>query len=192
MLSPAKIIKIFNDVGIQCDENGRFTFDWDNAPFSGLFILSEREKNMISPVFDNLPDNDWWKISTIGGQIGMVDPVDTIEDYFMALYENNAAPKAKTSAKTTAQTKTTVKPKSSNKKARINQALRRAVWNGSNKCCNVCKKTLEEGDFECGHIIAESEGGPTTLSNLTVLCNKCNKSIGTENVNDFKKRYGIV
>jgi hypothetical protein len=50
-------------------------------------------------------------------------------------------------------------------------------------CCNLI--TIQQGNFEAGHIIAESNGGSTTKENLKPICSKCNKSMGSRNMNDF-------
>jgi len=46
-------------------------------------------------------------------------------------------------------------------------------------------------DFHCGHVIAEAKGGETVIENLRPICKKCNLSMGTDNLNDFRKRYGF-
>jgi 5-methylcytosine-specific restriction endonuclease McrA len=35
-------------------------------------------------------------------------------------------------------------------------------------------------DYEVGHNIPESKGGPTVLENLRPLCSRCNKSMGSQ------------
>ena len=72
------------------------------------------------------------------------------------------------------------------KKVKINHILTTQVWNeyigieiGQIKC-PVCKvNEINQRNFECGHVISEIKGGETKLENLRPLCNKCNKSIGT-------------
>ena len=72
------------------------------------------------------------------------------------------------------------------KKIKINHILATQVWDeyigikiGEIKC-PVCKvNEINQRNFECGHVIPESKGGETKLENLRPLCNKCNKSIGT-------------
>jgi hypothetical protein len=55
-------------------------------------------------------------------------------------------------------------------KKNIKKAIRVAVWNtygGKDlrymKCYANCGRDIDAFDFECGHVIAESLGGPTTL-----------------------------
>ena len=41
--------------------------------------------------------------------------------------------------------------------------------------------------FNCGHIIAEVNGGETNVSNLRPICQNCNSSMGITNMDDFMK-----
>lgn len=47
--------------------------------------------------------------------------------------------------------------------------------------------------FNCGHIIAEANGGEVTVSktvsNLKPICQNCNSSMGTKNMDDFMKGF---
>jgi hypothetical protein len=78
----------------------------------------------------------------------------------------------------------------SSKKQTIPKPLRCEVWRKDYKTleaeCPICKRNIISADnFECGHIIAESVGGKTELSNLKAICNSCNKSMGIKNMNEF-------
>jgi len=82
------------------------------------------------------------------------------------------------------------------KKKSIPSALKRLVWNkwigeeiGKFKClcCNVTD--INQMSFNCGHIIAESKGGETILSNLKPICQNCNSSMGSQNMDDFMKTF---
>lgn len=57
------------------------------------------------------------------------------------------------------------------------------------KCyvCNLNNITL----FNChaGHIIARARGGKTTVDNIIPICAPCNLEMGTENLEDYKKKY---
>jgi len=88
------------------------------------------------------------------------------------------------------------KPTNRKKKAHIPKALRIAVWKTyiglevGTTLCMVCKtNSLNQMDFHCGHIVPEAEGGPTCLSNLRPVCAKCNLSMGTKNLEEFKDTY---
>ena len=82
------------------------------------------------------------------------------------------------------------KPKT--KKKSISSTIKKLVWNtnigediGKAKCL-CCKSTdITQLSFNCGHIIAESNGGDTIVSNLRPICQNCNSSMGTKNMNDF-------
>jgi len=80
------------------------------------------------------------------------------------------------------------------KKKPISSTIKRLVWNtnigeqiGKAKCmcCNVTDMT--QMSFNCGHIIAESNGGETIVSNLKPICQNCNSSMGTKNMEEFIK-----
>lgn len=55
--------------------------------------------------------------------------------------------------------------------------------------CYVCEKEIHITEFEAGHILAVSKGGSNDISNLKPVCTTCNKSAGTDNLDDFKKSY---
>ena len=55
--------------------------------------------------------------------------------------------------------------------------------------CYVCQETISILHFECGHIIAHSQGGTSTVENLVPVCSSCNKSMGSKNLLDFKAEY---
>jgi hypothetical protein len=82
------------------------------------------------------------------------------------------------------------KPKT--KKKSISATIKKLVWNtnigeeiGKSKCL-CCKSTdITQLSFNCGHIIAEANGGETIVSNLKPICQNCNSSMGTKNMNDF-------
>jgi 5-methylcytosine-specific restriction endonuclease McrA len=71
------------------------------------------------------------------------------------------------------------------KKKHIPVALREAVWLKnmgkafSGKCKTTwCPNIVTVFDFQSGHDIPESKGGPTTLENLVPICGRCNQSMG--------------
>jgi hypothetical protein len=83
-----------------------------------------------------------------------------------------------------------VKPKI--KKKTISATIKKLVWNtnigediGKSKCL-CCKSTdITQLSFNCGHIISEANGGETIVSNLKPICQNCNSSMGTKNMNYF-------
>ena len=78
------------------------------------------------------------------------------------------------------------------KKKTISATIKKLVWNtnigeeiGKAKCL-CCKSTdITQLSFNCGHIIAEANGGDTIVSNLKPICQNCNSSMGTKNMDDF-------
>jgi hypothetical protein len=86
------------------------------------------------------------------------------------------------------------KTEKTKKKKSIPATIKRLVWNknigeevGKAKCmcCNVTDIT--QMSFNCGHIIAEANGGKTIVSNLKPICQNCNSSMSTKNMNEFIK-----
>jgi 5-methylcytosine-specific restriction endonuclease McrA len=86
--------------------------------------------------------------------------------------------------------------KKQKKKKPISAAIKRLVWNthigediGKYKCL-CCKTTdITQMSFNCGHIIAEANGGEAIVSNLKPICQNCNSSMGTKNMNDFMNSF---
>lgn len=73
------------------------------------------------------------------------------------------------------------------RKKKIPKALREAVWTTragrvfERKCfTSWCPNTITVFDFQTGHNIPESKGGPTTIDNLIPLCGRCNSSMGDQ------------
>jgi 5-methylcytosine-specific restriction endonuclease McrA len=77
-------------------------------------------------------------------------------------------------------------------------AIKRLVWDkyigeciGKSKCY-CCKLTdIVQMSFHCGHVIAEKNGGSIEITNLRPICQICNSSMGTTNMDVFVKSYKI-
>jgi 5-methylcytosine-specific restriction endonuclease McrA len=88
--------------------------------------------------------------------------------------------------------KTTADSLVKKKKKTISSTIKKLVWNthvgeeiGKTKCL-CCKSTdITQLSFNCGHIIAEANGGNTIVSNLKPICQNCNSSMGTKNMDEF-------
>jgi len=90
------------------------------------------------------------------------------------------------------------KPKYKTRK-KIPKAVRKAVWNKyidnkklSGLCYVGCGNEIQIDNFELGHVIAFSKGGEDTLDNLRPICLLCNRSMGTQNLEEFRSLYGLV
>jgi hypothetical protein len=75
-------------------------------------------------------------------------------------------------------------------------ALRNAVWIkyiGNEKGSSVCScceyQQIDRGNYECGHVIARAKGGEDHIDNLRPICKLCNTSMGTKNMEEFKKLF---
>ncbi len=69
-------------------------------------------------------------------------------------------------------------------KDKIPKAVREQLWVRDigekfyGKCkTSWCANRVSVFDFQCGHNVPESKGGPTTLENMVVLCSRCNNSM---------------
>lgn len=83
------------------------------------------------------------------------------------------------------------------RKVRIPIALREQVWlryggEKFRKKCYVswCMNDITVFNFQCGHIQAESLGGPTNINNLVPICSRCNQSMGTQHMDAWIKFGG--
>jgi hypothetical protein len=113
-----------------------------------------------------------------------IDGKDLMNEIKMALDNIKKLPETKE--------KETKEKKPKTKKKSISSTIKKLVWNtnigediGKAKCL-CCKSTdITQLSFNCGHIIAEANGGDTIVSNLRPICQNCNSSMGTKNMNDF-------
>jgi hypothetical protein len=62
---------------------------------------------------------------------------------------------------------------------------------GKTKC--LCCKNIDilQGSFECGHIIAHSNKGDLSVMNLKPICKTCNSSMGSQNMDEFMKKWNF-
>jgi 5-methylcytosine-specific restriction endonuclease McrA len=84
--------------------------------------------------------------------------------------------------------------KTKKKKKAIPATIKRLVWNtnigemiGKSKCLCCNSTDITQMSFNCGHIVAEANGGDTIVSNLKPICQNCNSSMGTKNMEEFMK-----
>jgi hypothetical protein len=69
------------------------------------------------------------------------------------------------------------------------EAWKNQFGDSTKGACFCCKKELDIFDnWHAGHILSHSNGGTDTSNNLRPVCGSCNLSMGTENMDDFKKR----
>jgi hypothetical protein len=57
--------------------------------------------------------------------------------------------------------------------------------------CYCCKLTETQLSFHCGQVISEKNGGKINVENLRPICQNCNSSMGTKNMNDFIQEYNL-
>jgi 5-methylcytosine-specific restriction endonuclease McrA len=85
-----------------------------------------------------------------------------------------------------------VKPASKQyKKATISTDLKQKLWEryygsqGVAKCFCCGEDDIKPLNFEAGHVVAESNRGPTILDNMRPICKGCNRRMATTNMKDW-------
>jgi len=83
------------------------------------------------------------------------------------------------------------------RKLPIPKNVRTAVWKqwiggdkGEAQCVCCGTQTINQGGgWHCGHVVAESNGGDSSIYNLRPICAPCNHGMKTTNMRDFMRRY---
>jgi hypothetical protein len=95
------------------------------------------------------------------------------------------------------QNKNNSKIRKYKKKCTIPATIRNSLWqkyfnkSTKGKCCCCKLETISRGNFDCGHIISEHNGGLVTINNLKPICRLCNSSMSTMNMDEFIKNYEL-
>lgn len=82
-------------------------------------------------------------------------------------------------------------------KEKIPKCVRNSVWrlyfkNKITGLCQCCKiEKISYASFHSGHIKSERCHGTTSLDNLKPVCQMCNLSMGTMDMNEFIKKYNM-
>lgn len=70
-----------------------------------------------------------------------------------------------------------------------NECDEKQLAHKQNAPCYVCMTPITITTFEAGHIISHSNGGTNKVENLRPVCNKCNKCVGTKNMDEYLKMH---
>lgn len=62
----------------------------------------------------------------------------------------------------------------------LSRSVMLKVFKRDGNICQGCGSTVPDNAMHFDHVIPHSRGGPTTASNLRVLCSRCNLSKGTD------------
>lgn len=78
------------------------------------------------------------------------------------------------------------------KRPTISKDMRSRIWMRDcgdvlNSKCYVCKGKMTSINFEVGHIISFKNKGKTSDENLKAICQTCNRSMGSKNMEEYKK-----
>jgi hypothetical protein len=87
-----------------------------------------------------------------------------------------------------------IKTEAENKRKHIPQTVRNMLWSKSydesiNGKCYVCKCKVTIHTFHAGHKISVKKGGTNNINNLEIVCSSCNLSMGSQDLEEFKKMY---
>ena len=81
------------------------------------------------------------------------------------------------------------------KRIAIPPALRLEVWETyigpmTRGLCFVCERSpiTIETNVEYGHVVAVANGGTNSVENLRPICSSCNRSMGTQNLLEYKSK----
>jgi hypothetical protein len=72
-----------------------------------------------------------------------------------------------------------------------NQVWRRFCGDKLDAKCFCCDQNLSYECWEAGHVVAESNGGKTTIENLRPICLSCNRSMGKIHMFEFMKKHQL-
>jgi 5-methylcytosine-specific restriction endonuclease McrA len=71
----------------------------------------------------------------------------------------------------------------------ITKKLKRDVWTNTfgkvKEASCRCGTTITLEISECGHIVSHAREGQTVIDNLRPICSKCNRSMGTRNMDEY-------
>ena len=88
-----------------------------------------------------------------------------------------------------------LKEKGKTRRKPLNYATRMSVWNvtfGEDIAigqCYCCKRKVTQQDFEAGHVVSVANNGSDHLTNLRVVCRKCNLSMGVQDMTVFRDTH---
>lgn len=85
------------------------------------------------------------------------------------------------------------------KRKTISKPLKELVWDtyigkderyGKCLCCGINQISIT--NFDCAHKISVANGGDNSVQNLRPCCSVCNKSMGKEDFDEFKKQFDNI
>ena len=178
------------------DAFDRFAFFMESLPvnvkvspchfYAIFFFLSDAKEGIEDIIQGHI--NDWannsynkeWKKAWENRKFG--DNDDERESYFLEIKEE--------------LTHIRVPARQPEERKSIPKRVRLQVWNrdvgetyefGNCHCCG--DEVYFEKNYEAGHIVAHARGGADTAENLRVVCRCCNRSMYTQNMDEFKVQY---
>ena len=109
----------------------------------------------------------------------------SLHEYLMSWISHKVSPTPSPTPDTDIQVSASSSSKGKRRKQKIPAAFREQIWfrdygrSFEGKCpTKWCTNMINVFDFQCGHNIPESKGGPTVPDNLIPICARCNMSMG--------------
>ena len=118
--------------------------------------------------------------------------------FYLGLYKSQNEDYIYDWAKTIVENKTgkTIKKNIKKRKKNIPKAIKDQSWNkyigkeiGETKCICCNNNNINSKTFIAGHIISEKNEGLITVDNILPICNPCNGSMGSTNMDIYIKKY---
>lgn len=77
------------------------------------------------------------------------------------------------------------------KRKKFNKVQREQIWkyyigDNMNGKCYCCERDISFTTYEIGHVHPVAMGGDDEIGNVRVICGLCNRSMGTQNLEEFK------
>lgn len=179
--------------------------DTEKKKYEDLLKAIEKDEIKAKKVFDEKTSEINVKKNAFESQIKELEKKETkIKKTIESSASKKKSAKRDSDSEEENTKKKTVKNDSSSddekktKKKAIPKKIRELVWNQwighdiASSMCTCCEKTpIKNIEFHCGHVIAEANGGSMQIDNLRPICAGCNLSMGTQDMNDFKKVFGL-
>ena len=124
----------------------------------------------------------------------------SLHEYLMNWLSHKVSPSPSPTPTPATPSDTDIQVKGKRRKQKIPAAFREQIWfrdygrSFEGKCpTRWCTNIINVFDFQSGHNIPESKGGPTVPDNLIPICARCNMSMGDRfTFTDWSKLNGPI
>lgn len=163
-----------------------------------IFYESEKDKELLEELYNKTGikiSREGGHVEGIGRYIKGINSISTeLDNLLPEFYENLKKDKELEDRLNKLEKKPSKTATKKPRKTTIPKSVKNTLWNNtfpgvSKGKCYVCNRNVESDNFHTSHIISEKNGGTVQIGNLKVCCAPCNLSMGTENLEDFKKKH---